>query len=209
MHESIDITLRPEPRFSISGVVVDANGSTPPKVRVEHGNGSSSGTALIGNAGRFDLRGIANGRVHLLASSDSPDGPRVAYLAVDVLGASLYDIRVELGAPASVRGRVIAESGAPSFAGAQVVLRTPWFRAPQFGANPNSRREADSFDIAPDGSFTAAPLIGERIVDVIGLPATWQLEGIRRRGAVIPDRRLTLINGQVIDDLEVIVSLRN
>jgi hypothetical protein len=210
-HEPIDITLQPEPRFSVSGVIVDAKGTTPQHALLECGNGSSGSTRKLdpSAAGRFDVGGLRNGPVHLLATSDSPAGPLVGYTVVDVQGASVREVRVELGPAASVRGRVIAEGATLAFTDARIKMSTPWIRSPLFGPKSDSRHEQDSFAIASDGTFTAGPLIGERIVDIIGLPASWQLKEVRRRGAVVLERRLTLANGQVIDDLDVIVSARN
>jgi hypothetical protein len=203
-HASTDVTLQPDPRFSVSGVVVDREGQTPRNAKLQFGTGTMSGGGEVSAAsGQFTLRGIGNGPVHLLAQADDDNGRLVGFATVDVQSASITGARVIVDRPARVKGMVIGEGGsALSHPGMRVALAPPFFL-------PGRRDDADASPVGADGSFHATALVGPRTVSVIGLPPRWELKEVRRAGRTLPDARLTLANGQVVDDLEVIISVRN
>jgi len=202
-YTSIDITLQPDPRFSVTGVVVDGQGQTPRNAKLQFGSATLSGGANpFMPDGQFMLRGIGNGPVHLLASADSDEGVLVGFATVEVQGASISGARIVVGKPARVSGRLSTDGAAfPADARIRVVLAPPW---PRSGAE-----EEDGSPVHADGSFRTAGIIGPRVVRVSGLPPRWGLKEVRRAGRILPDAQLTLANGQRVDDLEVVITSRN
>ena len=118
-------------------------------------------------------------------------------------GASITGARVIVDLPARVTGRVVGEGGSGlSHPGMRVVLAPPFFR---LGRDEG----ADASPVGADGSFHATAVVGPLTVYVIGLPPRWELKEVRRASRILPDARLTLANGQVVDDLEVVIAIRN
>ena len=66
----------------------------------------------------------------------------------------------------------------------------------------------DSVRVDADGRFDIGNIIGERIVTVQGLMPQWEVKEVRRGGRVLPDGRLTLTAGQVVDDIEIVIARR-
>jgi hypothetical protein len=202
-HDSIDITLQPDPRFSVSGVVVDHEGQTPRNSKLQFGSSTIWGGDMPVAAGQFMLRSIGNGPVHLLARADGDAGMLVGFATVDVQGASITGARVVVGPPAQVSGRLVTDGVAlPADARVRIALSPPW---PRLGPE----EDADGFPVAANGSFRVDGIVGLRVVRAIGLPPRWDLKEVRRAGRILPDARLTLTNGQVVDDLEVVIAARN
>ena len=59
-------------------------------------------------------------------------------------------------------------------------------------------------DLAPDGWFEATNLIGEYELRV-DAPAQWTVTSVRRRGIRVARDRLTVGNGDTLDDIEIVI----
>jgi hypothetical protein len=201
----IDIVLQPDPRFSLSGSIVDERGDPARGVRLQYGTDLTMGGGdTRSETGTFSIRDLANGPVHLLATGDGAGGPLIGFLTMEVQGASIANARMTLGAPAVVRGRLVGEGVTlPGDLRLRVQFQLPWQRMGREGA------ELDAFPISAAGTFEASAIVGPRSIDLVGLPPQWELKAVRRSGRAVPDRRLMLTNGQLVDDVELVVGARN
>jgi hypothetical protein len=204
-HSAIDVVLQPDPRFTLSGTVVDERGETPPGVRVQYGSDHVSGGGdTTSDAGTFSIRDLASGPVHLLVSANGVQAPLLGFATIEVQGASIVNARLTVGAPGTVRGRLIGEGvDVPRDPPLRVRFELPWQRFSRNGA------ELDAFPVSPEGTFEVREIIGPRTVDLLGLPPQLEVKAVRHGGRALPDARLIVTNGQVVDDLELVVGARN
>jgi hypothetical protein len=202
--EDIDITLQQEARHQVSGVVVAENGSALRNIRLEYASTTGlSGIVLrLGDEGQFSVGGV-RGSVALLATAES-NGRELIGVTHVTATSSVENGRIVLGAPARVRGRVVfAGEAPPPERSLQVQFATDWHRPLAGNGLP---------DIVPvDGNnrFSSDSIIGELRVVLLGLMPDWDLKEFRRGGTALPEGRLILANGQVVDDLEIIVARRH
>jgi hypothetical protein len=201
--ENVDITLQPAARYGVSGVIVAENGLPMRNMRVEYSTAAGSSGVLthVLADGRFTIGGVA-GPVTLVATADTDRGRQMGIVQLNVTG-SMDGVRIAVGAPARVRGRVVFD-GAPPLRTEpiQVQLATGWFRV---GPNQESPEIAA---VSDDGGFTIENVIGERQVTVLRLMPQWEVKEIRRGGRVLADGRLALSPGEVVDDLEIVIGRR-
>jgi hypothetical protein len=154
----------------------------------------------VHDGGRFVIGGVSGPTV-LLGTADTDKGALIGLTELDVSN-SVDGARVTLRAPARVSGRVIFEGTPPQDTAVRVRLTPAWN---QFHAGGQRR---DAAAVAADGQFSMANVIGERRITVQGLMPQWEVKEIRRGGRVLPDGRLTLTAGQVVDDIEIVVARR-
>jgi hypothetical protein len=121
--------------------------------------------------GLFTLDRVPPGTIVLRARADAPDGPRVGVASAVLAVESAQDLRVEVRKPGTVRGRLVAESGALP-AGLRVVLQPTLLR-------PSALYPAGEAAVDPDGGFEASGTVGEHELIVQGLPQGWALRGKR------------------------------
>jgi hypothetical protein len=62
--------------------------------------------------------------------------------------------------------------------------------------------------ISADGTFRVDGVIGRQLLVVQPLPPDWTVVAVRRRGAPLADRVVSVEAGQVVDGVEVVVGPR-
>jgi hypothetical protein len=104
---------------AIRGVVVDADGQPVVDERVSASMivdpddpraQATSGSARTGEAGEFELSGLLAGRYEISVFGERPGPSEPVVITLDP-GIDRNDVRIELPASASVRGRVVDENG--------------------------------------------------------------------------------------------------
>ena len=199
--EGIDIWLLPAPRrFNVSGRITDPQGRGVRDVDIEYGNpgGAQAGLWSVHQPdGFFLIEGVPSGTLVLLARAETAQGPLMGLASTDVTVGSVEDVRLMLGTPGRVEGRIVPERGAlPSGVRPRVVLVQTLLTS--------SALYPDEAAIASaDGSFAIDKVVGQFRVDVRDLPQGWTVTRILRDGHPLSDRRLTVPAGARITVLEI------
>lgn len=210
---NIDIRLEFEQGFTILGRILDEAGRALSPVWLEWAPISGEGFGHEDVESRDGSFAISNviGDIGVLAHAQTDQGPLIGTTTVHVTSAPIRGVVIRLAPPARVRGRVVIEASAtrPGDQGPLlgVALRTRWPRIQCFSdvvhetSGENFRGHAGK-----DGRFEIAGAVGERIIEVEGLPAGWRIKEVRRRGRLLPDRRLMLHPRDLITGIEIIVT---
>jgi protocatechuate 3,4-dioxygenase beta subunit len=178
--DGIEIRMRRSRAFTISGVVLDANGAPVemPAVSLTHfrvdGSGTT-GTSALG--GRFVFSGLTPGDYAIEAGSSGATEQR-GHLAVTITDSDAEGLVVTLKPGATVAGRIVFEDGPPPPSERAIAVHA---RAPRLMQSPSAspaRLEADS-------SFSLAGLFGPQVLDVRDLPPGWAVKSVRYRGTDI------------------------
>jgi hypothetical protein len=192
----IDIWLQPSPRrFQVAGRVVDGRGRPLDNIAIEFGHARARADnvwTLTDPGGLFTLERVAPGPIVLRARADSPDGPLVGVAAVVLAVESAQDLRIDVGEPGKVRGRIVAPAGALP-PGLRVALMPTLLR-------PSPLYAPEEVAVDASGAFEASGTVGEHEVVVSGLPAGWR---VRRAttvwlgaGEIVTDIRVELTSGK-------------
>jgi hypothetical protein len=189
------------PGVSINGRIADATGRVPRALQLEYGTPGATHRGQLSSFrsdGTFEIadRGLEPAPVTLLARGDTDDGPVVGLLTV-ALAEGPNDVDVVVGTPGTISGRVVMEGGIA--AGARLALVRTGFQPLGEPDRP--------IELAPNGSFEAAQLIGEYRVRV-DEPRGWTVTSIRRRGIRRAQHSLTVGNGEEIDGVEILIGPR-
>jgi hypothetical protein len=202
--EGIDIWLLPAPRrFNLTGRVTDAQGRPVRNVEIEYGNpgGAQAGIWSVRQAdGFFLIEGVPSGTLVMLARSETPEGLLMGLASTEVAVGAIEDVRLVLGRPGQVEGRISSENGAlPAGVRPRVVLvqalLTPSALYPDEGALADA-----------DGNFRIENVIGQFRIDVRDLPEGWKVTHIMRGGRALSDRQVTVGPNARIDGLEIRVA---
>ena len=195
----VDLPVFAERRLSIRGRIADAGGRMPRMLQFEYGTSGTTHRGLLstfGPDGTFELvdRDIQPGLVTLMVRGDTEDGQMVSLQTVPVVDGP-NDIDIVVGKPGAIRGRVSMPGGLSAIGPALALVRT--------GFQPLG--ESDQIiDIAPDGWFEAADVIGEYRLRV-SQPPRWTVKSVRRRGIRLANDTLIVGNGDTLDDVEVVI----
>lgn len=200
--EGIDIWLEPEARrYSISGRVFWPDGLSPENVIIEYGGPDvPQGLWYVNDpGGLFTVEGASRGRYVLLARGETRKGPLIGIVSTDVANDSVHDVRLILRQPGSIEGRVVVEGRA----GADVPgLRLTATHA-MLKLSPLYPVEESALDAA--NRFTLSNLLGEYTLSANGLPSGWRVRRITRGGAALSGNRISVLPGERVTDIEVIV----
>ncbi len=204
--EGIDIWLLPAPRrFNVAGRVTDAQGRGVRNVDIEYGSpgGEQSGIWSVRHPdGFFTIEGVPAGTLVLLGRAESAEGPLIGLASTEVMLGAIEDVRLVLGSPGRVEGRITPERGAlPAGARPRVVLV-------QALLTPSALYPDEAVPSGADGTFRIENVIGQFRIDVRDLPPGWRVTRILRDGRPLPDRRLTVSGGERIGTLEIEVAAR-
>ena len=202
--EGIDIWLLPAPRrFNVSGRVTGPQGRGVRDVDIEYGSPGGTQASLWSvhqPDGFFLIEGVSSGPLVLLARAETADGPLMGVASTDVSVGSIEDVRLLLGTPGRVDGRVVAERGMlPPGVRPRIVLV-------QTLLTPSALYPDAAAITAADGSFRIDRVVGQFRIDVHGLPDGWTVARILRDGQPLADRRLTVPVGARIGSLEIRVA---
>ena len=201
--EGIDVWLEPAARrYSISGRATWPEGAPVERVVIEYSGseGVHPGVWYVDDpGGLFTIEGASRGTYVLLARAETPNGPLMGIAATNVANDSVHDVRLTLGEPGTIEGRLVIEGTGPDPATlrltpAQTLLTlSPLY--PVADATPDST-----------GRFTMPHLLGEFTIAVNGLPPGWRVRRVTRGGAALPEDRITVMGGQRVTGIEVVVS---
>jgi hypothetical protein len=206
-----DFALRLEGTHTIVGAIVTDSGWRPKAVWLEWGaiDGEAFGhDDRAGSVdGTFAVRGV-RGRVGLLARAWTGNRLLNAVAVVDASSGSVRDVRLRLGTPARVRGRLVVEDGLvlPQDAHVSVALDPDWPRVPCLSDTLHGS-DPEPYDVYVDSQarFEFSDVIGERTFRVIGLPPALAVKEIRHRGRVVSGGRLNLRPTDNIKDVEIAI----
>jgi hypothetical protein len=201
--EGIDIWLLPAPqRYTVSGRIDWPEGRSIENLVIEYGGPTNPRKGIwyvFDPGGIFGIDGAPPGTMVLLARADSDDGPLIGMVSTDVSVAPVEEVRIVLGRPGSVEGRVVL--GRPLPAGhtlSRVTLNHTLLRV-----SPLYPVEDSAVD--SDGRFRIASARGEYEFQVDGLPAGWRVTEVRRAGRAVPARRVSVGPGETVREVELVV----
>jgi hypothetical protein len=65
-------------------------------------------------------------------------------------------------------------------------------------------------DATPDnsGRFTMPHLLGEYTITIHGLPPGWRVRRVLRAGAAVPDNHVTVLAGERVTEVDVVIGSR-
>ncbi len=178
--EGIDIWLHPLPqRYSVSGRAYWPDGRSIDNLVIEYGGPSNprKGIWYVSDpGGLFHIEGVPPGPMVMLARADSDAGPLVGMSSTDISVAAVEDVRIDLGRPGSIEGRIVLPRAPPAgFSGAQVVLVHSLLRV-------SPLYPVESGAIGPDGRFRIASARGVYTFALEGAPDGWRITRLRRAG---------------------------
>ena len=201
--EGIDIWLEPAAqRYSISGRVSWPEGVEVEKFVIEYGGpeGVHRGIWYVTDpGGLFTVEGASRGTYVLLARAETPTGPLMGIAATDVNNDSVQDVRLTLRSPGSIEGRIAIEgAGSPDLSSLRLTpTQTLLTLSPLY---PVAEATPDS-----SGRFSMSHLLGEYTIAVQGLPPGWRVRRVLRAGAALPENHVTVLAGERVSGISVII----
>ncbi|HLG56093.1 MAG TPA: carboxypeptidase-like regulatory domain-containing protein [Vicinamibacterales bacterium] len=200
--EGIDVWLTPAQRFSISGRVLWPDGLAVDNIAIEYNdlNARRPGLWTVSDpGGLFTITGVAAGTLVLLARADSAQGPLAGAASTEVTVAAVEDLRLTLGTPGMVEGRLVYEAGVPASARpTSIALRQRLIQVSALYPIPESA-------IGADGRFQISPAFGEYEFELRGLPAGLRIKRVSRDGRPVADGRIGVGRDEAIAGVEIVV----
>ena len=200
--EGIDIWLLPEPRrFAVGGRVTDAQGVGMRNVSIEYGRpgGAQAGIWTVWHPdGFFTIEAAPGGTMVLLARAETSGGVLMGIASTEVTLGAVEDVRVVLGKPGRIEGRVLPERALPPGAQPRVALVQTLLTSSVL--YPDETALADGA-----GHFRIDSALGQFRIEVRDLPAGWTVTRIRRDGRPLTDGALTVAPGDQIGGIEITV----
>jgi len=213
--EGLEIRMRRSRTFSISGMVIDANGAPAAAARVDFtrvllNGGVTSSLEIDGNA-RFRVPNITPGIYGVLAAIAAPDFPRgqlpgqLGAVEVELVDADVDDVVVTLKNTVVVRGRFVVEDGASPLPPAQSSDYTIEARL----AGTRARNWNTTFTTAnPDRTFEITGVFGPRLLRFTISPRGWYVKSVRYGDREVIDTAVEFRGGSDAPALEVVLSNR-
>jgi hypothetical protein len=207
-----DIPLVPGRPASISGLAFDSKGQplTSGSVGLQQrflretpgGGGSSAGSAPIAADGSFTFRNVTPGEYMLiLLNGNLVSGGEVAQQLVAIDGVDLSGIRLTTSSGWEAIGRFATDEGvAPPFSrdatriGAVTIAHAAYVGA---GAS----------EIKDDWTFAVRSIIGAARLSVT-VPDGWMVKSVRQKDRDITSAVLEMKSGEMLTDIDVIVTNR-
>lgn len=211
----IEIRVQRSRAFTVSGIVVDANGASVSPVNVslvrsDRTGGFSSGVETTPD-GRFIARGVIPGEYAVRAEVGDVFNPsdrrerEVGYLPVRVENADVDGLVVVLAKMTKVAGRIVFEDGMPPGRPAASLSVTVRFDRDSVrmmnGPMPTAR-------VNDDLTFELTGLIGPQTIAVNGLPPGWMLKAVRYNNVDVTDTAVEFKSSSDPRLFEIIVSNR-
>jgi hypothetical protein len=215
--DAIDFSLVPGRAAKVSGTAVDSQRRPFARVGLTEevrglgfasfGGGPSASVAADGS---FTIANVPPGEYTISASRREGDplgSPEVALATIFVDGTDLDNVNLLGSAGGTVRGRLIVEAETPPKMSSVLVSVREALRNQQspvvLGLQGGNRSPA----VKEDGTFVAENVFGKARFQVT-LPDGWMLKAITHEGRDISDAPVELGNGQVLDDVQVVISNR-
>jgi len=201
--EGIDVWLAPAPqRFALSGRVFWPDGVEVNNLVIEYGgpNAIRRGLWYVSDpGGLFTIEGVAQGTYVLLARGETRSGPLVGLVSTDVSLGSVEDIRLTLGTPGTLEGRLVIDGAAKTpLTGLRITpVHALLTLSPVYPVEDGIAAE--------DGRFHLPNLVGEYSLDVRGLPPGWRVKRVMRGGQPAANNRVTVGPGERITGVEIVV----
>lgn len=191
--EGIDVRMIESKTFTLSGIVVDANGdiaAAPYVTLIRRERDSPFATASISHDGRFLYRDLAPGQYAVEAAiGNTPGGTQdtregqYGYADARIDVEDVGGLVVTLKRPATVHGRITFEDAAPD-----VRQGGPMTVFPAVVDDDTWRRvRVSAASVNRDLSFTLRDLFGTRRLEVQGRPRGWIVKSVHYRGQDITD----------------------
>lgn len=167
------------------------------------GGGAGAGTAPVAPDGSFTFKNVTPGEYQLdvTSSSQATGDAEVAQLDIVIDGTDLDNVRLTTTAGWSMAGRIVTEDGvAPSFArDAMRIGATTLRQVPRSGVGQGA--------VADDWTFTVRRIIGAARVWAT-VPRGWMVKAIRYQERDITSMLLELKSGEILSEVDVIVTSR-
>ena len=197
--DGIDTWLMPGERHSISGRISWPEHTTPENIVIEYANltAQRSGLWTVPEPGDlFHISSVPRGTVVLLARADSPRGPLGGVVTTEINVDEVDDLELRLGTPGVVEGRVVYDASVPPASRATHIALTQRLLpvSPLYPTPENA--------IGPDNRFQISGALGVYDFDLPGL----RVVRVTQQGREIPNGRIRVALGELITDLEVVVS---
>ena len=200
----VEVAIGPDLGFSITGRIVDASLQVPRILQLEYGVPGDNHRGLVtvfASDGSFRVRDqrIKPGPLVFLAAARNGTGLLAGFVAVTTIDGP-NEVESVVDKPGGLRGRVSMDGSIPfTSAGARLALVREGFTS--LGASDAA------IEVAPDGWIEADGLIGEYRVRV-DEPQMWTVRTVRRRGLRLRNDQLVIRNGEILDDLEIVIGPR-
>ncbi len=196
---------------SVSGTVLDSQGR--PGVasvmltstdEVAMGNITS---AMVRPDGRFTLSNVVAGSYKLVAMSMASSARTMASREtasadLHVGGQDVAGLVLQLAPGATVRGKVVAD-GDTAFDFPLSRIRIGSVSDPDtifVGSGSGTAKD--------DGTFEVAGLLGNKRLQVYGMPDTWAVKAIRSKDGDAMEQPTTFLSGETVDGFEVVLTNR-
>jgi hypothetical protein len=213
--EGIEIRMRRGRTFTVSGMVIDANGAPTSAGRADFirfmpFGGVSSSMEMDGN-GRFRVPNVTPGNYGIRAAISAPDSTRerptgqIGAVEVQVVDADV-DVFVRLRQTVDVRGRFVAEDGVSPLPPAQG--SGFGIEARLAGTHAFDGTTTVSATAKPDRTFTLAAVFDRRLLRFGGTPRGWYVKSVRYDDRDVIDTPIEFSGGSNAPELEVILSNR-
>jgi hypothetical protein len=211
----VQFTLQATRMARVSGTVVDSEGKPAAGANVIVRSASGGGTMAMmagrsGVDGSFSLANVAPGEHHLDVRMPPRAGntrPEAGTLAITVGAENISGLRIVTGNGAAIKGRVMFDGSAARATG--TLLPTvmaqqadPQNEGPMFFAGPFG---GDDGRIADDGTFQISSASGRVFFRAINVP-NWMLRSVTIDGEDVTDVPYELTNGDVIDNLRIVLT---
>jgi hypothetical protein len=172
------------------------------------GPGSSSSFGAPGTKvsadGSFTIRNVVPGtyKVSLRTAADPERPVEFAATTIHFLGDDLTGLQIVTAPGATLRGRVVTESGEALARDLKVTVAArpldPSRNAPLIGQDNGRMKE--------DGTFEIAGVQGAVRITVSGIPSGWYLRSVMHDGKDIVDTPLDVRGGALVDGLSVLLT---
>jgi hypothetical protein len=212
---SVDLSLAPGRAATISGTAVNSHGlpfgtvSVREEIRGENfGRFGGTINATVAADGTFTLRNVPPGDYKLVATSGrDTDHPEAAILPISVQGVDVTDVTMIGSEGGSITGRILSDAGeVPRIPRLRVTIGLPLSGQPD-PALLGTFRNPGASELASDGTFTIKGVFGRDRLRV-ALSDDWMVKTILQGGRDITDTPIELKSGELLSDVDIVVTNR-
>ncbi len=144
--------------------------------------------------GAGSVEGLIGGRYFIAAGAEADSKPLVAFEVADLFNDSA-DVALLLQEPGHLTGKVVADRGdPPSLSGVRIAAK--WIDDDGAEIDPVGLNEVE---VSPDGSFHIDEVFGLRSLNLVGLPAGWQVQSISQGRTELSAAGVTVAPGTTLD----------